>query len=90
MRREERQERDEREEELEDKEEEMEEKCQNVHRNKTTLSTTVQTTNQVEGWGEERRRWGISASIVLASWLVLGLSGYFRVLHQLWMDDFDS
>ena len=47
MRREERQERDEREEELQDKEEEMEEKCQNVHRNKTTLSTTVQTTNQV-------------------------------------------
>ena len=114
MRREERQERDEREEELEDKEEEMEEKCQNVHRNKTTLSTTVQTNNQVrsniisqkvefihgfrkngkdlfvidfidchqvEGWGEERRRWGISASIVLASWLVLGLSGYFRSLH---------
>ena len=47
MRREERQERDEREEELQDKEEEMEEKCQNVHRNKTTLSTTVQTTNKV-------------------------------------------
>merc|ERR1712004_593405 len=53
------------------------EECQTVE---TSSPAPCEVTNQVTAWGEERARWGVSTSIVFASWLIIGLSGYFRFL----------